>query len=89
MQQKARKNIQITPSITKLKPVSEKNMASAHLSLFPTPTTLPIKVVAHQIKADIEAKAKAHAKTFIVESSCELPTPPPKVKMKGLLCSIV
>lgn len=57
--------------------MSVENMADAHLSLLPTPITLPIKVATHQTKIDIEAKAKTHAKTFIVESSCELPTPPP------------
>jgi hypothetical protein len=70
------------PSITKPKHVSERNMADAHLSLFPTPTTLPIKVAIHQTRIDIEAKAKTRVKTFIVESSCEMPTPPPKVQMR-------
>jgi hypothetical protein len=59
-------------------------MVDAHLFLFPTPTTLPIKVAAHQTRAEIEAKARVHVETFIVESFCELPTPPPKVKMSGL-----
>jgi hypothetical protein len=54
-------------------------MVDAHLSLFPTPIALPIRVVAHQTTVDIEAKAKANAKTFIMESSYELLTPPPKV----------
>ncbi len=59
-------------------------MADAHLSLFPTPTALPIRATTHQTKTDIETKVRAHAETFIVVSSYELPTPPPKVKMKGL-----
>jgi hypothetical protein len=77
MQQKAPNNIQIRPPITKPKYVSERNMVDAHLSLFPTPITLPIKVAGHQTRIDIEAKAKSHAKTFIMESSFELPTLPP------------
>ncbi len=60
MQQKAPNNIQVSLPITKPKPINERNMADAHLSLFPTPTTLPIKVAAHQTRANI--KAKAHAK---------------------------
>jgi hypothetical protein len=50
--------------------------------LFPTLIALSIKVVALQTKVDIEAKARAHVETFIMESSCELPTPPLKVKMR-------
>jgi hypothetical protein len=63
--------------ITKPKPINERNMANAHLSLFPTPIALPIMVATHQNKTNIEAKAKAHVETFTLESSCELPTPPP------------
>ncbi len=84
MQQKPTNNIQKRPPITKPKPINDKNMANAHLSLFPTPITLPIRATTHQTIADIEAKARAHAETFTMESSCELPTPPLEVKMKGL-----
>jgi len=84
MQQKATNNIRKRPPITKAKPVNERNMADAHLSLFPTPTALPIRAAAHQIRTDIETKVRAHVETFIKESSYELPTPPPKVKIKML-----
>jgi len=50
--------------------------------LFPTLIALSIKVVIRQTKVDIEVKAKAHVETFIVESSCELPTLSLKVKLK-------
>ncbi len=83
MQQKPTNNIQKRPPITKPKRVSEKNMANAHLSLFPTPTTLPIRATTHQTKVDIEAKARGHVETFTTESSHELPTPPLEVKMRG------
>jgi len=44
---------------------------------------LPIKVAAHQTRTDIGAKARTHAEIFIMENTCELPTPP-EVKMRGL-----
>ncbi len=74
-------------NIYKRKPkhVNERNMTYAHLSLFPTLTALLIKIVIHQTKVDIEAKTIAHAETFVVESSCDLPTPPLEVKIiRGL-----
>jgi hypothetical protein len=79
MQQKATNNIRKRPPITKPKPINERNMVDAHLSLFPTPTALAIRVVAHQTTFDIEAKARANVETFIMENSYELPTRPPKV----------
>jgi hypothetical protein len=72
MQQKATNNIQKMLPIIKPKPINERNMADAHLSLFPTPIALPIRTATHQTKVDIEAKARAHVETFIMESSYEL-----------------
>jgi hypothetical protein len=80
MQQKATNNIRKRPPITKPKPINERNMADAHLSLFPTPTALPIRTAVHQTRVDIEAKARAHAETFIMESSYELLHLPQKLK---------
>jgi hypothetical protein len=48
MQQKATNNIWKKPPITKPKPINERNMVDAHLSLFPTLTTLPTRVATHQ-----------------------------------------
>jgi hypothetical protein len=45
---------------------------------------LLIRAAIHQTRANIEAKVRAHIEIFKVENSCELLTPPPKVKMKGL-----
>ncbi len=45
------------------------------LSLFPF-RFLPPRNTMHFIRANVEAKAKAIAKSFIVESSCELLLPP-------------
>lgn len=49
-----------------------------------THTTLLIKAPIHQTRGNIEGKVRAHVETFKVENSCELLTPPPKVKMRGL-----
>jgi hypothetical protein len=84
MQQKATNNIQKKPPITRPKPIIERNITNAHMSFSLTHTTLLIKVTIHQTRANIEAKVKAHVETFKVENSCELLTPPPKVKMRGL-----
>jgi hypothetical protein len=72
MQQKATNNIPKKPPITKPKLVIERNNNTAHMSLFSS---------THQTRANIEAKVRAHVETFIVQNSCELFTPPPKVKM--------
>jgi hypothetical protein len=63
---------------------NERNMTIAHLSLFPTLTTLSIKVVALYTKVDIKAKARTHVENFIMASSNELLTPPLEVKMRRL-----
>jgi len=38
----------------------------------------------HFTRINAEAKSKAIAKSFIIESSCEQPPPPTKVKINGL-----
>jgi hypothetical protein len=45
---------------------------------------MPSKNTTQFTKANVKAKAKAIVKSFIVESSCELPLPSAKVKINGL-----
>jgi hypothetical protein len=53
------------------------------LSLFPF-GFIPLKNIMHFTRADVEAKVKTIAKSFIVESFCELPPPSTELKINGL-----
>jgi len=45
---------------------------------------MPPRNAMHFTRINVEAKSKAIAKSFIIESSCELPPPLTKVKINGL-----
>ncbi|CAM6003026.1 unnamed protein product [Sphagnum balticum] len=72
------------PATDKVKGPTRQNKCEANLFLFSTGTTLPLMRVQHLSREDIEKKAKAMAKTFTVESSCELAPLPLEVMMNGL-----
>lgn len=72
------------PATDKVKGPTRQNKCEANLFLFSTGTTLPLMHVQHLRREDIEKKVKAMAKTFTVESSCELAPLPLEVMMNGL-----
>ncbi len=61
---------------------NRKNKSYANLSLFSIATLLQKGVPPFNI-SQIEAKARSIAKTFTMESTCELPPPPLEVKIIG------
>jgi hypothetical protein len=62
------------PRSTTNKKGIKQNTPLPPLSLFPF-GFMPPKNTMHFTKTDVKAKAKAIAKKFTVESSCELPPP--------------